>query len=91
MVSLLVTVPQDSVCSLLSTGLSPVFFLLAVNMRPVKVCSLFYDCTYFIRHYFLFCIKENVLFSISINKCNSVDPIRLDSESIFAEVMLNRE
>lgn len=91
MVSLLVTVPQDSVCSLLSTGLSPVFFLLAVNMRPVKVCSLFYDCTYFIRHYFLFCIKENVLFSISINKCNSVDPIRLDSESIFADVMLNRE
>lgn len=27
-------------------------------MRPVEVCSLFYDCTYFIKHYFLFCIKR---------------------------------
>lgn len=61
MASLLVTVPQDPVWSLrplLSTGLSPVIFLLAVNMRPVKVCSLFYDCRYIIEHYFLFCIKR---------------------------------
>lgn len=27
-------------------------------MRSVEVCSLFYDCTYFIKHYFLFCIKR---------------------------------